>query len=156
VTDADGSIYVGTIMPAAALSPSVSAARSVPGYENNLGRNANAKSDGTLGAFGGGFGETSQANTAGSSSNAYYAYDTRGGLSASEWLVSFTGTNRTLNQKVVFEGRWVIANPVALPNNLAPGNQIVQSGATNSVLRGQAVLDDRTRLEINATPTPSR
>ncbi|MGD0538104.1 MAG: hypothetical protein ABSC03_10720 [Verrucomicrobiota bacterium] len=159
VTDADGSVYVGTIVPATQLGQPELVAQTVAGQENKLGRDANAPGYAPAGAFGGAFGQANQANTQANtapSSNGNYAYFARGGLPGTEWLVNFTGTNRSLNQKVAFEGCWVMTNADALQNSVAANNQMVQSGATNSVLRGQALLGDRTRLEINATPMPNR
>ncbi len=160
VTDADGSVYVGTIILATQLGQQELVAQTVAGRENELGRDANAPGYAPGGASGGGFGQANQPNTqaniAPPSSNGNYAYFARGGLPGSAWLVNFAGTNRSLNQKVAFEGRWVITNADALQNNVAPTNQPAQSWSRNSVLRGQAVLGDRTRLEINAMPVPNR
>jgi hypothetical protein len=160
VTDADGSVYVGTIVPAKQLGQPGSVAQTEAGGENKLGREVNAPGYAPTGALGGGFGQANQANaqanTTPSSSNSNYAYFARGALPGTEWLVNFTGTNRSLNQKVAFEGLWLMTNAAARQNTVAANNQMVQPGATNSVLRGQAVLGERTRLEINATPMPNR
>ncbi|MBK9139025.1 MAG: hypothetical protein IPM17_09725 [Verrucomicrobia bacterium] len=68
------------------------------------------------------------------------------------------GTNRTLQQRVVFNGRLVFANPqmpppsldVVLTNEAAFGIWL-----DNARIEGEAVIGDRTQIRIEATPTPA-
>jgi hypothetical protein len=66
-----------------------------------------------------------------------------------------TGTNRTLQQRVVFEGRLLYTNDAlpAPPAALAVTNDAALGvWLSNSLVEGEAVIGERTRIEIQAAP----
>jgi len=70
------------------------------------------------------------------------------------------GTNRALEQRVVFDGRLVLTNtelaqtPGFQDSALPPAN-LFNLWLRNAVVRGQATVGERTRLEIEAAPPSS-
>lgn len=77
--------------------------------------------------------------------------------SVAELLFEAAGTNRSIEQSVSIAGRFVVTN--AIPADLAgPGRsgqgvpESFQRLLSNSVMRGQAVLDGRQTIDISAVP----
>ncbi len=84
----------------------------------------------------------------------------RGAKTATDTLFfNAVGTNRTLQQRVVFDGRLVFANAqmpppsldVVLTNEAALGIWL-----DNARIEGEAIIGDRTHIRIEATPTPAQ
>jgi hypothetical protein len=79
---------------------------------------------------------------------------------AREVVFSATGTNRSLNQRVVFQGRLTTTNATAGEPRGLPAKAVqdftyqgLQGWLSNSILRGRATVG-RTQVEINARPVP--
>lgn len=84
---------------------------------------------------------------------------------AQNYFFRVAGTNRSLNQNVIFTGNfvaigndatWNVATNTALSNQVdsryAPANQRQQSSLLNSRISGTAVIDNRKEIQINAVP----
>jgi hypothetical protein len=147
VTDADGSVYTGTLRLAIqANQQAVSAAGQMTA--GGFGNRGEVARQGGQGGLGGG-GQAPQAAGFGA------GYSQPAPV-ANELLVNFAGTNQSLNEKVVFDGLLMLTNTLGAQNAIALTNQPAQQWLNNSLLRGQAVVGGRTRLEINAVPAASR
>ena len=153
ITDADGSVYEGSIQPAPALD---TGARGLPQPSSQSAPEGSAARP-TIGAglgkvrAAGGF----RATAPGQERSQYANYSN---IDANQVQFRAVGTNRSLNQKVVFDGRLLVTN-VETP---APQNQQLQMRflsnnlpqlfLNNSVVQGRATVGGRTKLEINAVP----
>lgn len=75
---------------------------------------------------------------------------------ANELRFQVAGTNRTLQQPVVFSGRLVLTNALAagqyFQNQQAAGSNAFGFFLNNSVVRGRAAIGQRTQMEVNAAP----
>lgn len=80
----------------------------------------------------------------------------RSAVVGNELRFQVAGTNRTLQQPVVFAGRLVLTNAPAagefFQNQQAVGSNAFSFFLNNSVVRGRASIGQRTQMEINAAP----
>lgn len=80
----------------------------------------------------------------------------RGAVAGNELRFQVAGTNRTLQQPVVFSGRLVLTNALAagqyFQNQQATGTNAFSFFLNNSVVRGRASIGRRTQMEVNAAP----
>jgi hypothetical protein len=126
ITDHDGSIYIANILDPAKAVTSRQEPRAV----------APARPGGLRSRF------ASQAPTAAPSTPA-----------ANELLLNAVGTNRTLSQRVEFDGRLVLTNlDFDPPRPTATEQQSLGIWLDNSIIRGSATVGERTRLNIHAAP----
>jgi hypothetical protein len=156
ITDADGSVYEGALSapnpPARALAVTAGAARpqrGAPPFASAASAAAPREAAADL---------SSRATTEARKVPTTEGLVSTASRTTNEIPFTVTGTNRTLNQLVSFEGRLLLNNQAATsswawPQPPAATEEAMRNWLSNSNVRGQANVGPQTQLQINAVPT---